>query len=237
MSAALAAGVGVLYAVGAVLTTAQLRTADLAPRDTLPLIPLSQLLGRGMSVFLKPFAGVLAVGVVYLGALLVGEQIEVKLRERFGRRGADQRRWPRALVVGAAAALLVLVSPGDVAGAIAVSCAVLLLWVFRLARLRATLLVWAGAATIALLVVSFYRPQPLPKVSLVAASGRTVEGDLVTVSGGTWYVGERERQFVAMRGDDIRSARICSPHATPPVFRLILDAIGVEAAPRQPCSG
>jgi hypothetical protein len=231
MSAALAAGVGVLYAVGAVLTTAQLRKADLAPRDTLPLIPLSQLLGRGMSVFLKPFAGVLAIALAFLVALLVGEALERRFRELLGRRGT------RALIAGSACALLVLLSPGDVAIAIGLSCAVLLAWVFDLARLTTVLLVWAGVATIALLVVSFYRPQPLPQVSMVGAGGRAVEGDLVTVSGGTWYVGQRKRQFVALRSDDIRDVRICSPHAAPPVFRLLLDATGIEAAPRQPCTG
>jgi hypothetical protein len=52
----IALSVGALYTVGAVVTTGQLRRADPVVRDTLPLVPLPQLLGRGMSVFLKPFA-------------------------------------------------------------------------------------------------------------------------------------------------------------------------------------
>src|SRR5437867_601892 len=65
--------VGALYTVGAVLTTGQLRRANLVVRDTLPLVPLPQILGRGMSVFLKPFAGVLGIALVFVAAALFAE--------------------------------------------------------------------------------------------------------------------------------------------------------------------
>src|SRR5262245_34057038 len=79
---AIALFVGILYTVGAVLTTGQLRRANLVVRDTLPLVPLPQLLGRGMSVFLKPFAGVLVIVLVFIAVLVLGGRIERALEQR-----------------------------------------------------------------------------------------------------------------------------------------------------------
>src|SRR6478672_2456409 len=102
---AIAIFVGILYTVGAVLTTGQLRRANLVVRDTLPLVPLPQLLGRGMSVFLKPFAGLLVIVLVFIAVLVLGDRIERCLQQRMSGRAA------RAIVVVAGVAALALLSP------------------------------------------------------------------------------------------------------------------------------
>ena len=107
--------VGSLYTVGAVLTTGQLRHANLVVRDTLPLVPLPQILARGMSVFLKPFAGVLGIAVVFVAVVALGEEIEAWLEGWTGASRRPPRRLLRlgALLIGVLA--LVLLSPTDVA--------------------------------------------------------------------------------------------------------------------------
>jgi hypothetical protein len=91
--AAFALLVGVLYAVGAILTTAQLRAAHLPARDALQLLPLTALLARGASVFLEPFAFLLALLIVAFVAVYV---------EQRGYRLISRRRreiWPRELEI------------------------------------------------------------------------------------------------------------------------------------------
>jgi hypothetical protein len=62
--------VGILYTLGAVLVAGSLRDTGIPVRDALPLVPLPQLLGRGMSVLLSSLgiALMLLVSAVYLYA-------------------------------------------------------------------------------------------------------------------------------------------------------------------------
>lgn len=228
---AVASAVGALYTVGAVLTTAQLRTADLAVRDTLPLVPLPQLLGRGMSVFLKSFAGIVVIAVVFAAALFFSEQVEQELLAATRRRWPGARRRVKLTLVAGVAAILALLSEPAIAVGVAGCSFVLLLWVFGSVRLRRALLVWAGLVAVVLLVVAFYRPEPLPTAELLTGRG-CVEGDLITVAADTWYVGRRDRRFVAVSGADVRSAGVFSaPHTRSPLFRLLLNNLKGQAGP------
>jgi hypothetical protein len=235
----IALSVGTLYTVGAVVTTGQLRHANLVVRDTLPLVPLSQLLGRGMSVFLKPFAGVLAIALVFVAALIFGEWIENSLEARS--RGWTQNRRTimrlTGMLVGVSA--LALLSPPDVAIGVACCSLVLMLWVFDITHLRPALLLFAAAAGVMLLALSFYRPERLAKVTIQQRQGRVISGDLITTTAGTWYLGERNRNFVAVLPTDVRSVQVCSgPHSTPPLYRLLFNALRSSRRhrPHSPCT-
>jgi hypothetical protein len=213
--------VGILYTVGAVLTTGQLRRANLVVRDTLPLVPLPQLLGRGMSVFLKPFAGLLAIVLVFIAVLVLGDRIERALERRMS--GATAR----AIVIVAGVAVLALLSPPQVAVGVAACALVLALWVLGRLPLRESLLLFAGLAALTLLALAFYRPEPLATVTIRTATHGVVHGDLITTANGTWYVGQGRRNFLAIEGSDIRSLEVDSgPHSSRPIFRRILNAVG-----------
>ena len=65
-----AIGVGLLYGTGAVIKSGQLRTADLNVRDTLPLIPLEQLLAVGIGTIVTSLVWVFVFAFIlwiYLG--------------------------------------------------------------------------------------------------------------------------------------------------------------------------
>jgi len=222
--------VGILYTVGAVLTTGQLRKANLVVRDTLPLVPLPQLLGRGMSVFLKPFAGVLGIALVFVAVVVLGGEIERALERLTTGWGTGRRRAVRGAVVLAGVAVLVLLSPPSVAIGIAACSLVLVLWVRNMLPLRTTLLLFAAVTVVMLLALAFYRPEPLAKVKIETSRG-TVRGDLITSTAGTWYVGRHDRTFVAIASGDVNRLEVCSgPHSSRPVFRRILDAFATAPA-------
>jgi hypothetical protein len=218
---AIAIFVGILYTVGAVLTTGQLRRANLVVRDTLPLVPLPQLLGRGMSVFLKPFAGLLVIVLVFIAVLVLGDRIERWLQQRMSGRAA------RAIVVVAGVAALALLSPPQVAIGIAACALVLALWVLGKLPLRESLLLFAGITALMLLGLAFYRPEPLATVTISTSTRGIVHGDLITTANGTWYIGEGRRNFAAIAGSDIKSLEVDSgPHSPKPIFRRIINAFG-----------
>jgi hypothetical protein len=218
--------VGVLYTVGAVLTTGQLRSANLVVRDTLPLVPLVQLLGRGMSVFLKPFAGVLGIALVFVAALIFGDAIERALDLLTTNWTSRKHRLGRLAAVFGGVLALALLSPPDVAVGVAVCATVLLLWVVGLTPLRKSLLTFAALAAVMLLGLSFYRPEPLANVTVHTPTGRVIRGDLITSTSGTWYLGQAHRNFVAVLPGEITSIRVDSgPHSSAPVFRRLLNSL------------
>ena len=218
---------GILYTVGAVLTTGQLRRANLVVRDTLPLVPLPQLLARGMSVFLKPFAGVLGIALVFVAVVVLGESIERAFEARTTAWSPGRHRAARAAVVVVGIAALVLLSPPEVAVGIAVCSIVPLLWVFDVLRLRESLLLFAGVAALMLLGLSFYRPERLARVTITTPARGVISGDLITSVSGTWYLGEAHRNFVAVLPSEIQSVKVDSgPHSSRPLFRRVLDALG-----------
>ena len=215
LSTAIAIFVGALYTVGAVLTTGQLRRADLVVRDTLPLVPLPQMLGRGMSVFLKPFAGVLGIAIVLLAALALGKWLEGRFTKASARVG----------LAAVAIALLALLSPPDVAIGAACCSLFLLPWVIDRTRLRLALLLFAAAAGVMLLMLSFYRPVQLAEVTIRTDRG-VVVGDLITSASGTWYVGTGNRTFVAVLPEHVLDVHVASgPRSPPPLFRRLIDAL------------
>jgi hypothetical protein len=174
-----------------------------------------------MSVFLKPFAGLLAIVLVFIAVLVLGDRIERALERRMS--GATAR----AIVIVAGVAVLALLSPPQVAVGVAACALVLALWVLGRLPLRESLLLFAGLAALTLLALAFYRPEPLATVTIRTATHGVVHGDLITTANGTWYVGQGRRNFLAIEGSDIRSLEVDSgPHSSRPIFRRILNALG-----------
>src|SRR5262245_38189935 len=81
-AAASAVVLGVLYSVGAVLVAGALRETGVSVRDVLPLIPLPQMLGRGMSVLLGSAGTSLIALVIFGGAVWLSHDLERSRRLR-----------------------------------------------------------------------------------------------------------------------------------------------------------
>ena len=169
-----------------------------------------------MSVFLKPFAGVLAVALVFIAVVALGDVIEARLEAWSHSWDRSKRRMMRlgALFVGILA--LVLLSPAPVAIGIVCCSSVLLLWVFDQTHLRQALLLFAGAVAVMLLGLAFYRPEKLATVTIQTKTGNLIKGDLITSASGTWYLGKAHRNFVAVLPDTVRSVRIRSAKHSEP---------------------
>jgi len=73
VGAAFAISVAALYAVGAVLRAAELLAADVDVREAVPLVPLEQILTRGMAEVLRGFLSLLVlIPLIGVSAFVVG---------------------------------------------------------------------------------------------------------------------------------------------------------------------
>jgi hypothetical protein len=181
-----------------------------------------------MSVFLKPFAGVLAIALVFVAVILLGRRIERALELRTTGWSTSRSRAARGAVVLLGILALAFLSPPAVAIGIAVCSIVLLLWVRSVLPLRESLLLFAGLTALMLLGLSFYRPEPLATVTIQTKTRGVTSGDLITESSGTWYLGQAHRNFVVVPPAEIRSIKVDSgPYSSPPLFRRVLDALGL----------
>lgn len=68
LPAAAVLGVAVLYGTGALIKTAQLRDADLSVQETLPLVPIEQLLALGIGTVTSSGL-IVAFWVLFIGGL------------------------------------------------------------------------------------------------------------------------------------------------------------------------
>jgi hypothetical protein len=173
--------VGLLYAVGALLSAAKFRAAGLSIRDTLPLLPLETILATG-------------IGTLIASALLVcawiGLGIGVGLAARRLRDGAAERA---ALIAGLCllgVALVLLLTPVLIVTFAAIATIVYL----GLRGGRSIALVFTvsfGIAIAGLVIGAFVYPAPLP-VAHVTADRDTapLTGDFVAQDGGVWYVAD-----------------------------------------------
>jgi hypothetical protein len=82
---------GFLYSVGGVLLAGQLRPTGVPARDILPLIPLSQMLGRGLSVLLGDL-GISLIALFALSASFLGGMWMDRLHQRAKEREARAQR-------------------------------------------------------------------------------------------------------------------------------------------------
>ena len=86
---ATAVAVGVLYTLGALYKAAQLHGAGLSVDDTLPLVPLQQLLTRGIAVVYDSAVPIAVYGLLFIGAGIVLERVH-RRAEGLHRRRQEQ---------------------------------------------------------------------------------------------------------------------------------------------------
>jgi hypothetical protein len=201
---------GLLYAIGALVRTADLRGAGMSVRDTITLVPIEQHLARGISVALSPETLLTVAVIVVLGLVLHW----VLRREQ---RDVSTRTSTRILVLviallAAVAVFGVVHRPFATLGAALAGAAmvgVLAATGVSLPRRGqnavegltpltsiAALLIAVGVLGVTTALVD---PQPLPRARLTLDTGKEIRGGLIAVRDGVWYldVGEDELRGIA----------------------------------------
>lgn len=209
---ALAATLASLYAIGTILRATELSEAGLYPRDTLPLIPIEQLLARGITaalyvlvffLFVGPIAAVLGLWI----ARTTDASPSVVWLER-------HRRWAHPFLDGwlVAAVIMGLVFLPPLVAASAVFSGLVI--ALATIRHRERLWVWLVAAYLIMgsgwLASAALDPRPLPHVSITTQAGARVKGRLITHAGSTWYVTRGRRRFIALDQSTVRNVTVTS---------------------------
>jgi len=192
-------GLGALYLIGAFLKTTELRGAGLRVQDLLPLIPIEQLLARGIATTMTS-AGLTATVVLALVVI-----------DTYSRPTHDP------LIRGAALAAPLVYLAGLLIGTIlaerydlmsAAIAAVVVTTVGR--RLHwtdaRTLVASLSAAILALGVYAWYFPKHLPLVVVYTVDGKRELGSLVAVSDRTWYLNKGQGYVTALPAEQIVNA-------------------------------
>jgi hypothetical protein len=225
-STAAVLSLGLLYATGAIWEATRLHGAHVQVRDTLPLIPLPNLLAIGIGVVVSTLA---LVTLSFSGVAFVGWC--------FWRAPERQPVTPRTMtsiwvVVAASALIFVLANPPFAAAQVELLL-VGSIWGVR-ARytggLRAMLVIFAATylASIGVSLLKAYTyPDPLPRVRLFSGNG-AVTGRLIVHTDGIWYVVPSRQRVTALpdvrvQKTEVVLVKLGRHHRS--VGRLLLDVI------------
>jgi hypothetical protein len=196
-----AGALALIYALGAVAVYGQLRHAGLNALQTMPLVPVEQLLGRGIGSLVSIFGRALTNFV--LAVLMVAAYWSDR-DERVIVHPKDWSKWMWLLPISFAfiaifgswgLALVVSVGLATQWGALAIA------GVNSLGGVKALVLV-ASASLLSLvpmsLAVSLVEPSPLPRIEIIRTDGTTVHGELVAETGNVWYVAKPDHTIGAI---------------------------------------
>jgi len=198
---------GAIYAYGAVIKAGELHGAGLGVGNTLPLVPLEQILVLGIDQLLPIAAAVLGVVLVSMAFL--------DRPSNDGGGTADPGDAPnRRLVVGlrictgAVWVFLLFAAAWTTWFLIAEITAVT--WYARAEHsTRRSYAVFATAAVILFFAATaYFNPAPPPSVRLEESDGSIIQGDLIATTGSTWYVGEGDNRWTAVQSDDVEHSRV-----------------------------
>jgi hypothetical protein len=222
-----ALSLGVIYALGAIAVYGQIKGAGLNAVQTMPLVPLEQMLGRGIGSVTSELAQtvVVSAGLVFL-MLLLRDRPEASDRpDESSGKGANRSAW---IGLGGFGFLLVaffVTYPLDEAMVILIAVSAQLACMFWLGqrikpRRDVKALVSLGLASIfaftlaSAVASSFLTPAALPQIKLELNRGCAVAGDLVAMSNGVWYVGTEGGGITAIEIRQVRRTTITYPPRT-----------------------
>jgi hypothetical protein len=217
-----ALGAGVLYAAGAVVKSGQLRDAGLNVRDTLPLVPLQQLLALGIGVVVTSLLWFVVFAFllwVYLGPmsgfkdqepLTVGPRTHLFARI-FGYLwlplGAGivlHEFWIRPFftaIVTTAGLLLAAFAGQSHRGR---------RYVMTVLTVYFAIVIFANTAS------AYVSPEPLPRADIETFSGEKISASLIVTDGGYWYVSTAKHRFRAIPTSEVQRAAMHSAKRTRP---------------------
>jgi hypothetical protein len=193
---------GGLYALGALLTMADLRGQAINVHDALPLIPIEELLSRGIGTAV--YAG------VALGALVMFDQLMHRYQQLEDNSSAQRVVWVAAFgMMLLALGLAFFALPVVPALSIIVAFLVLVLAEFFLpVTMRQSVALAFAPIVIGLVLHFLVAPTPLARATVKPEDSEGVSGVLVTQSDGMWYLETKDGEITAVPNDRLDSAEI-----------------------------
>jgi hypothetical protein len=176
--------VGLLYAVGALLSAAKFRGAGLEIQDTVPLLPLETILATGIGTLMASVLLVAAWAGLGVAVFLVLPRLQRQEGSDFARVG---------LIAGLSALAVGVVLLATPVLTVTLALIALLLYLGLRAG-RSIAFVFAGSYLLAvagLVASAFAYPAPLPVAHVVPERGTSpITGDFVGEDDGVWYVAD-----------------------------------------------
>jgi hypothetical protein len=214
--AVIASGLVILYTAGVVIIAAELLGADVRIGDTLILVPLEQILARGVGfVFI-----IGATTLVILPLLVLLGMLSLRARQRRARLQmighSDStstaitaiRAGSVTLGVALLIALVVVLALPPTASIflLIATCGSILLPVSRSPFVGVAAAYFLVAVSLS--VSLFVYPPPLPDASLTGADGRVTSGPLITDTGSSYYVNTGPDEIAVVDHDEVLKAVI-----------------------------
>ena len=213
---AVVAGVlALVYALGAIAVYGQIKGAGLSGVQVMPLVPIEQILGRGIGSIASLFSRL----VVSLG--LSGIMAASYWSERNERAATHPKDWSRTLRFGPPALILFIgiVGPWKEAVVLGIGLITMLgTWalggMLGLRGWRAVVIVSCGSVVSIIpmsIASSLLEPSPLPVVRIEAPSHPTVKGGLIAETRNNWYIALPDHNVRAMPNGGVVRATIEYP--------------------------
>lgn len=184
---------GLLYTLGALLTMADLSGAGLATQDTLPLIPITDLLARGVGV------------AVAAAAVLAGFSLLAVCNVRFDAESDSKMKllwWGGAIfLIFGSLALAIYVAPVVVGLGLIAATPMWFLGKGKLSKGRFKLSSRQQAAAAFIIVVvgfavnAVVAPRPFPTARIRVTGGYVEAGSLVTSANGRWALAQGKHEI------------------------------------------
>jgi hypothetical protein len=210
---------GLLYTIGALVRTAELRRAGMTVRDTITLVPIEEHLARGIAVVLSP-ATLLIVGVAAAGGLLFA----YIRATRPPRETKEPPLWLLIALIACAVLVGIVLVPFLLLTLVLAFCAVFGIFGATGARLSlrprekflegltplSSIAAFLVAAGIIGVTEALIDPNPLPRAHLALEKGNDARGGLISVNGGIWYLDTGEDRLRAIPTSAVLASEIRS---------------------------
>jgi len=209
---------GVVYAYGALIKAGELHGAGQTVSETLPLIPLEQLLVLGINEFLP--LGAAAFALLLLVMWLI-ERLNASTISRDGARPVEAAKGPlKAKSTRRTNVLIICAVAWAIYAVVSTSWVSWLLFAEIIAGSwyasskhttpRGNAVFLLLAMTLFFAALAYFAPDPLPKVRLATHKGRVVTGELIATTGSTWYIGIADKQWTAIQSESIERVKVSS---------------------------
>jgi hypothetical protein len=243
-------GLGGIYAIGAASAISQLQSAHLQALQVVALIPIDQILSRGIGAITSTFVVAIPIALLTAAGIFNFEQLRTSKEEEASTKdehtapnsdGRDEQPekiislpFPISGPIGIALGLVVIFVPTDyltifLFGAMAMGASIRIV---RNWRIRENRHPWRPAAflagylsfmVVAAAMTAIVRPSPLPQVEMSLHQGDRIQAEFVVLANGTWYLSRPGGDLLAVPASNVKTATLTyhGPEAADSIFNSI----------------